>query len=139
MRSRINKIKRDLRALKKGAHAIERLIEIQGTHFKRIEALSCLPKSQATLALIEKEREIVARLGLDREIEKNAEIEERYLKATEQLSLTDKAMLFDCYTCGKPYWKIGMEYGFSEEGARKHIDAIIRKIAKIEGNDMVLD
>jgi hypothetical protein len=28
-----------------------------------------------------------------------------------------------------PYWKIANEYGYSEEGARKHISALIGKIA----------
>ena len=129
MQSKINKVKKDLRAMKKSAHAIERLIEIQGTHFKRIDALNSLPHRKEQEALVKCEMELISRLGVEREIEKSVEIEKRYSAAIGSLSLEDRAMLLDCYVSGKPYWKIGMEYGFSEEGARKHLGAIIKKIA----------
>lgn len=134
MQSKINKVKKDLRAMKKSAHAIERLIEIQGAHFKRIDALNRLPLGDEQKALIKCEMELISHLGVEKEIEKSVEIEKKYTAAMECLSLEDRAMLLDCYVSGKPYWKIGMEYGFSEEGARKHIGAIIKKIAgRIDG------
>ena len=132
MQSRINKVKKELRALKKGAHAIERLIEIQGMHFTRIKALSALEESEEKEGLIRAEKEIIASLKLEDEIAKNAMLAKQYSQAISTLSLTDRAMVLDCYMGGKPYWKIGMEYGFSEEGARKHIDRLVKKIAEVK-------
>lgn len=135
MENRVNKVKRELRALKKGAHAIERLIAIQGTHFTRIEALSKLEQTPKIKELIGAEEKLIASLKINEEIEKNAELEGRYSRVLESLPLADRAMLLDCYVSGSPYWRIGMEYGFSEEGARKHLDRIVKKIAKEIGKE----
>ena len=130
MQSKINKVKKDLRAIKKGTHAIERLIKIQGMHFTRIKALGELERTEEIKRLIKGEEEIIASLGIAAEIEKNAELERMYTEAISTLPLTDRAMVLDCYVGGKTYWKIAMEYGFSEEGARKRIDKAVKKIAE---------
>ena len=130
MQSKIKMVKRELRGLKKSSHAVKRLIETQGIHFKRIKALEELPRSERVQALIEAAKGLIASLGIEEEIEKSAETQRRYNAALSSLSLTDKAMVLDCYIGGLPYWKIGMEYGFAEEGARKHLDALVKKIAE---------
>ena len=127
--SKINKVKRDLRALKSSSHAIERLIEAQGIHFIRIRALEALPKSERITALVEKEMEIINDLGLAKEIEKNEELQMRYMGAMSALDVTDRAIVTDCYIKGKPYYKLAMDYGFSEGGIRKKVDRLIKKIA----------
>ena len=80
--------------------------------------------------LLEIERKIVEALKIKESIEMAEELEEKYMSAVSSLGLRDKAMVLDCYLNGMPYWKIGMEYGFSEEGARKHLDRLIKKIAE---------
>lgn len=128
--SKINKVKRDLRALKSSSHAIERLIEAQGIRFVRIRALEAMPKSERITALIKKEREKINDPGLAREIEKNEVLERQYMSAISALDLTDRAIVTDCYLKGEPYYKLAMDYGFSESGMRKKLDRLIEKIAK---------
>ena len=129
MNSKIYKVRKDLRALKKSSHAVQRLIEIRGMHYKRIDLLSSLPKSPETDSLISKEQELISALGITKQLQECAELEERYLSAIYALPPCDKAMMLDCFVNGMPYWKIANEYGYSEEGARKHISALIGKIA----------
>ncbi len=129
MENKINIVKKELRALKKSSRAVQRIIEIQGIHFKRIRALERLSDEEKAKELIKKERDIIDALGLSEHIEENEKLEKKYMDALNSLDTVDKAMMLDCYINGMPYWKIGMTYGFAEEGARKHIDAIVRKIA----------
>ena len=128
--SKINKVKNDLRALKSSSHAIERLIEAQGIHFVRIRALEALPKSEKTKALVKREMEIINDLGLAQEIEKNEELERQYMGAISSLDITDRALVTDCYLKGEPYYKLAMDYGFSESGMRKRLDRLVEKIAQ---------
>lgn len=129
MDSRINKVRKDLRALKSTSHAITRLIEAQGVHFVRIRALEALPRSKKNDSLIKRERELISALGLDNEIEKSSEIEKRYMDAIATLDVTDRAMITDCFVKGAPYYKVAMDYGFSEGGLRKRLDRLIKQIA----------
>ena len=130
MESKVKIVKRDLRALKKSSHAIKRLIELQGIHFKRVKALQSISTVEESDAILEKEKELTLSICLKSEIEKSQKIEEKYLKEINKLDESDKAMVLDCFFNGMPYWKLGMEYGFSPEGARKHMEAIVKKIAQ---------
>ena len=129
MKSKINIVKRDLRLLKKNSHAVKRIIEIQGLHFKRISALEKMEKSEENKVIIKREKEIIQRLRLKEVMAESAEIERKYLSALDTLHPRDKAMVLDCFVVGMPYWKLGAEYGYSEEGVRKHINALIRELA----------
>ena len=130
MESKVKIVRRDLRALKKSSHAIKRLIELQDIHFKRIRALSALSDDTEAQRLIEKEKELSTQTSLKEQIAKSQELEAKYMAQRDKLEPTDKAMVMDCFFNGMPYWKIGMEYGYAEEGARKHIEAIVKKIAQ---------
>ena len=128
--SKIKKVKKDLRALKSTSHAIERLIEAQGIHFVRIKALEALPKSEKINELVKREHEIINDLGLAEAIEKNEELQMQYMGAISALDLTDRAIVTDCYLKGEPYYKLAMDYGFSEGGVRKKLERLIEKIAQ---------
>ena len=125
MKSKINIVRRDLRALKNNSHAITRLIETQGIHFVRIRALEALPQSDKIDSIIKKERELIDDLGLAHQIEKNADLEKQYMGALATLEARDRAMVTDCFIKGEPYYKVAMEYGFSEGGLRKRIDRLV--------------
>ncbi len=130
MESKVKIVRKDLRALKKSSHVIQRLIELQGIHFKRIKALKALSDDGQAEAIIEKEKEIMLSVRLKEEIEKSQSLEAKYMDIIGELDPIDKAMILDCFLNGMPYWKIGMEYGFAEEGARKHIESIVKRIAQ---------
>ena len=129
MENKINVVKRDLRALKANSHALKRLIEIQGIHYTRIKTLSSLPESEKIKKAIEEEKKLILALNLENQIAENVRLEEKYFSAMSSFSLKDKAMMMDCFIKGLPYWKIAMEYNLSEEGVRKHINSLIKKIA----------
>ena len=131
MTSKINKIKYDLRALKKSSHAIQRLVELQGLHYKRIDALSRESNEKSSASLIEKEKQIINSLRVEEHIAENEALYSKYMEAISTLCPQDKAMVLDCYVNGMPYWKLGLEYGYAEEGARKHMEAIIKHLAQI--------
>ena len=129
MKNRINKVRRDLRALKKSSHALQRLIEIRGIHYRRIDLLKSLPQSEERAELIVREKELISALCIEQQIKENEEMENEYMQAIAALSPVDKAMALDCFVNGMPYRRLAMEYGLSEEGARKRISAIIKRIA----------
>ena len=129
MKSKINIVKRDLRLLKKSSHAVKRILEIQGLHFKRISALEKMEKCEENSRLIKREKEIIEGLKLKEVIAESEEIEKKYLAALASFHPRDKAMMLDCFVVGMPYWRLGMEYGYSEEGVRKHINALVEELA----------
>ena len=130
MESKINKVKRDLRALKKNSHAIQKLIEIQGMHFTRIKSLSKLEQSDSVKKAIEEEKSLISALNIEKHIEENQQIEKVYMSIIATLPPLDRAIILDSCVKGLQHWKIGMEYGFSESGARKRVDSIIKRIAE---------
>ena len=130
MESKIKIVRRDLRALKSTSHAIERIIEVQGIHYIRIKALEKLEQSEKVKSALEKEKALVEKFGLVEQIEKNAELENKYMGAISTLATMDKAMVIDCFLKGKPYYKVAMDYGFSEGGLRKRLDRLLKQIAK---------
>ena len=130
MESKVRKIKRDLKGIKKNSRAVMRLIEVQGIHFKRIEAISALPKSDKNQEIINKERELILSLGIERMIEENQRLESEYMKAISSLCEMDKALILDVITGGMTYYKLGVKYGYTEEGMRKKVDSVINTLAK---------
>ena len=127
----INEVKNDLRELKKQVHAIKSLEIACKTHEARIKLLSRLPKTNKTEELLRNEERLVSELNAEYAFERAQELEKRYIGAISTLSPTDKAIMVSAFFSGEPYWKIGTELGFSEEGIRKRINKIVSAIAKI--------
>ena len=127
----INEVKKDLRELKKHAHAIERLKEAQSTHEARIKMLEKLNSCKKTQEIIEKERRHIELLPIEKEIESARELEEKYMSAISTLGPIDKSIIIDTYINGVPYWKIGVALGYSEEGIRKRLGKAIKEISSI--------
>lgn len=125
----LNEVKKDLRELKKHAHAIDRLKSLQSTHMARIKMLEKMTPSDKSSELIKKEREHLEALPICSEIEKAREIEEKYMSAIMELDPIEKSIIVDTYINGVPYWKIGIELGYSEEGIRKKLSKAIKSIA----------
>ena len=126
-----NEVKKDLRELKKHTHAVKQLESAQRMHFARIKLLEALPKSEKTENLIEKEKLLISSIDYQGVIEKSCTLEEKYMAAINTLPLVDRGMIVDAFINGTPYWKIGLEIGYSEEGVRKRVSKIISKIAQL--------
>ena len=126
----INEVKRELRELKKYTHAIKQIESARKTHLMRIKLLEGMQENDRILALIEKENTLLADQTPINLIESACEIEERYKKAINELPILERGIIVDAFINGTPYWKIGLEIGYSEDGVRKKVSKIISKIAK---------
>lgn len=127
----INEVKKDLRELKKYTHAISQLESAQKTHLMRIKLLEGLEKNERVLALIEKEKSLMASLASLASLENACALEEKYLSVINALPLIERGIIVDAFINGMPYWKIGLQIGYSEEGVRKKVSKIIAKIAQM--------
>ena len=125
----INEVRKDLRELKKHAHAIEKLQRVYQTHEARIKMLKRLGENDKVKALIEKEESYISSIKLCEEIDNARLLEEKYMGAIVKLDPIDKSIILDACINGTPYWKVGYELGFSEEGVRKRINKILKAIA----------
>ena len=128
MESKINIIRRDLRGLKKSSLVIKRLIEAQKLHYIRIEALNRLPKSQENDKIIEKEKAVIATLGVEKAIMESQGLIEKYSEAISNLLPLEKAMVIDHFIKGYPFWRLANDYGYTEESVRKKMDRILKKL-----------
>lgn len=127
----INEVKKDLRELKKYTHAIKQLECAQRTHLARIKLLESIGGGEKTNKLIERERALLAALDVKTVIEGACTLEEKYMAKINELPLPDRGIIIDCVINGTPYWKIGLEIGYSDEGVRKRVSKIIAKIAQM--------
>lgn len=123
-------IKKDLRQLKKTIHIIEAQREAQERYEKRIEALSRLAPTEKIKEQIETTRKIMSLMDVDRYIDEASQLEEKYIGAINTLDPIEKTIITESFLNGKPYWKIGLSLGYSEEGVRKKIDKIMRQLLK---------
>ena len=103
MKNKINKVKRELRGVKKNSHAIERLIKYQGLRFTRIRALEALPREKKRDAIIENEKKLINALGIDKLVLENEEMEKKYKEALNAPH-AGFTLYLKCPECGKRTW-----------------------------------
>ncbi len=121
-------IKKELRQLRKTIHIVEALKETQERYIKRIEALSRLVQTDKIKEQIETTKKVMSLMNIAQYVEEATELEKKYMTAINRLEPMEKAIILESFINSKPYWKIGLQFGYSEEGVRKKIDAIIRKL-----------
>lgn len=126
-----NKIKTDLKQLKKNIKYIESYKEAEKSHKSRVTFLERLGKAEYAKE-IEREKALLKRLNPTKYIIEAGLLEERYMEAIDKLSPVDKTIIIETYLNGKPYWKTGEALGYTEEGIRKRISKSILQIAKFK-------
>lgn len=126
---KIEEVKRDLKNLKAYAHAINKLKMTQQTHEMRIKMLEKMAKTEKINSIIEREKKLLSSLDVATKINDALTLEEKYMGAIMSLDPFDRSIILDAYINSLPYWKIGMEIGYSEEGVRKRVSKIIKNIA----------
>ena len=124
----IERIKKDLRELKKTTHLVEALIGAKKNYLKRIRELKGLHRIQKREKLETLER-LYEAVEVEPYIIKIEEYIEGYHEAIESLGITDRAVVIDYFVNGIPAWKIGARLGYSEDGIRKRLKGCIIKIA----------
>lgn len=126
---KIEEVKRDLKNLKSYTHSINKLKETQLTYEMRIKMLERMERTEKINNIIERERNLIATLDVATKINEALLLEEKYMGIIMSLEPLDRSIILDTYINGLPYWKIGMQVGYSEEGIRKKISKIIKNIA----------
>lgn len=124
----IEQVKKDLRNIRRLSHTAKVLKDTEKQHRERIELLRSRTGTEETIKKIER---FIASLGVDRYITQVTELENRYMAAIERLDRIERTIILDGFICGKPYWKIGSEIGYSVEAVQKKVNCIMAKIAQM--------
>ena len=125
------KIKRDLRLLRKITHSIEVSLTVEKRHKERLEVLQKQQQTEEVKQNIADIEAVLATLDTAKYIQRATELESRYIEAINKLDPLDKTIILDGYVNGKAYWKIGSDIGYTEVGIQKRVNKIIEILAKI--------
>lgn len=125
------KIKRDLRLLRKITHSIEVSLTVEKRHKERLEVLQKQQQTEEVKQNIADIEAMLATLDTAKCIQRATELESRYIEAINKLDPLDKTIILDGYVNGKAYWKIGRDIGYTEVGIQKRVNKIIEILAKI--------
>lgn len=125
------KVKSDLRRLRKITHSITVALECKQNHERRLELLRNGRQTQETIEEIKKLEEVLGSLHIEENIKKATALESLYMEAIDKLEGFDKIIIIDGYINGKAYWKIGRDIGYTEVGIRKRVEKAIEKLASL--------
>lgn len=125
------KIKRDLRLLRKITHSIEVSLTVEKRHKERLEILRKQEQTEEVKQNIADIEAVLASLDTAKYIQRATELESRYIEAINKLDPLDKTIILDGYVNGKAYWKIGRDIGYTEVGVQKRVNKIIEILARI--------
>ena len=125
------KIKRDLRLLRKITHSIEVSLTVENRHKERLEVLHKQEQTEEVKQNIADIEAVLATLDTAKYIQRATELESRYIEAINKLDPLDKTIILDGYVNGKAYWKIGRDIGYTNEGVQKRVNKIIERLAEL--------
>lgn len=125
------KVKSDLRRLRKITHSITVALECKQNHERRLEVLRNGRQTQEATEEIKKLEEVLGSLHIEENIKKATALESLYMEAIDKLEGFDKIIIIDGYINGKAYWKIGRDIGYTEVGIRKRVEKAIEKLASL--------
>ena len=126
----ISTVKREIKQLRKSMRLLDALASSDVNNTKRLDMLRASPQSeavQAEIARIKRSLDSIDAKKLSGEIIK---LEEKYMKAISALPPLDKTIFLEFCIEGLPYWKIGMNTGYSPDGIKKRLYKMIEKIAR---------
>lgn len=128
---RINKIKQDLRLLRKLNHIIDSNIALKRHHEDRLTWLKEREPSSSIVAEIKKTEDILKSIDIQKEIRVSNELESRYLSMINALDPIDRTIITEAFLNGVAYWKVGRSLGFEERGIQNRVKKAIEKMAKM--------
>lgn len=126
---KIERIKRDLRRLRKITHSIEVALQVKERHEKRLAYLTGVKPTKENLEEATKIRKNLESLRVEDCIKEATELESRYMEAISKLEPLDRTIILDGYINGKAYWKIGRDIGYTERGVQKRVVIAIETLA----------
>lgn len=125
------KIKNDLRTLRKITHSIEVAMACKQNHERRLEVLRKAKPTKENTEEIKKLESVLGSLHIEESIKRATALEAVYMEAIDKLEGFDKIIIIDGYINGKAYWKIGRDIGYTEAGIRKRLEKAIDKLASL--------
>lgn len=127
----LDKVKNDLRSMRKNAHLINGLYNLQKTYEKRISLLEKLERGERVRQAILREKQSLDEVDVLGYIKESRDLEAKYQRAINSLDPVDKTIIIESFINGVAYWKIGNQLGFTSEGIRKRIQRALTKIARM--------
>ncbi|MBQ4584838.1 MAG: sigma-70 family RNA polymerase sigma factor [Clostridia bacterium] len=127
----LDKVKNDLRSMRKNAHVINGLYNLQKTYEKRISLLEKLERGERVRQAILREKQSLDEVDVLGYIKESRDLEAKYQRAINSLDPVDKTIIIESFINGVAYWKIGNQLGFTSEGIRKRIQRALTKIARM--------
>lgn len=127
----LDKVKNDLRSMRKNAHVINGLYNLQKTYEKRISLLEKLERGERVRQAILREKQSLDEVDVLGYIKESRDLEAKYQRAINSLDPVDKTIIIESFINGVAYWKIGNRLGFTSEGIRKRIQRALTKIARM--------
>lgn len=127
----LDKVKNDLRSMRKNAHVINGLYNLQKTYEKRISLLEKLERGERVRQAILREKQSLDEVDVLGYIKESRDLESKYQRAINSLDPVDKTIIIESFINGVAYWKIGNQLGFTSEGIRKRIQRALTKIARM--------
>lgn len=130
MSAKVERVKRELRQLRRINHGIDVYLSLRERHEKRLAFLRALEPCEEVTREIERLEGLVASMETARYIAEATRIEEKYMETINALEPVDRTIILEGYINGVPYWKIGRDIGYSERGIQKRAAAAIEWIAR---------
>ena len=103
----IDKIKSDLRSMRKNAHVINGLYNLQKTYEKRISLLEKLERGERVRQAILREKQSLEDIDVLGYIKSSHDLESKYRQAINSLDPVDRTIIIESFINGVAYWKIG--------------------------------
>lgn len=130
MTAKVQKIKKELRRLRTLTHSIEATLRTRELHERRRAALQEREATAEVKSELLRLERIIAAMSIEAESRAASELELKYMTAINSLEPIDKTIILDGYINGKPYWKIGRDIGYSEDGVKKRARLALVKLAE---------
>ena len=131
MNESINKVRSDLKKIKKNSLCISSLLryyDLQETRIKSLRSRSIgKDKCEKTANTLQKSLE---KIELNKIVCEAELLKQSYIQFIKRLDLIHKTVVMSAFFQGKPYWKIGKEIGYSERSIRYIIESALKQIAE---------
>ena len=130
MTAKAQTVKKELRKLRTLTHSIEATLRARELHERRRAALREREATAEVKSELLRLERIIAAMSIEAESRAASELELKYMTAINSLEPIDKTIILDGYINGKPYWKIGRDIGYSEDGVKKRARLALVKLAE---------
>ena len=130
MTAKAQTVKKELRKLRTLTHSIEATLRTRELHERRRAALREREATAEVKSELLRLERIIATMSIEAESRAASELELKYMTAINSLEPIDKTIILDGYINGKPYWKIGRDIGYSEDGVKKRARLALVKLAE---------